>query len=43
VFPDTTILDSDIRQSIIDRDTQVESLDLAGALIGAHTQLTNDD
>ncbi|EMA23081.1 MULTISPECIES: sugar phosphate nucleotidyltransferase [Haloarcula] len=43
VFPDTTILDSDIRESIIDRDTQVESLDLAGALIGAHTQLTNGD
>ncbi len=38
VFPDTTILDSDIRQSIIDRDTQVESLDLAGALTGAHTR-----
>ncbi|SDW56318.1 glucose-1-phosphate thymidylyltransferase [Haloarcula vallismortis] len=41
VFPDTTIIDSDIRQSIIDQDTHVESLDLAGALIGAHTQLTD--
>jgi glucose-1-phosphate thymidylyltransferase len=43
VFPDTTIRDSDIRQSIIDRDTQVEGLDLAGALIGAHTKLTDGD
>ncbi|KAA9397188.1 NDP-sugar synthase [Haloarcula sp. CBA1130] len=43
VFPDTTIRDSDVRESIIDRDTQVEGLDLAGALIGAHTQLTDGD
>jgi len=41
VFPGATIHDCDIRSSIIDRETHVESLDLAGALIGAHTQITN--
>ncbi|SFS03374.1 glucose-1-phosphate thymidylyltransferase [Halomicrobium zhouii] len=41
IFPETTIRDCDIRESIIDRETRVESLDLSGALIGAHTQITN--
>jgi len=41
IFPQTTIRDCDIRESIIDRETRVESLDLSGALIGAHTQITN--
>jgi len=41
VFPDATVVDSDLRDSIIDEGTHVEGLDLAGALIGAHTQLPN--
>lgn len=41
IFPEATITDCDIRDSIIDRETTVESLDLSGALIGAHTQITN--
>jgi len=41
VFPNATIQDSDVRESIIDRETHVEDLDLSGALIGAHTTITN--
>ena len=43
VFPDATLRDCDVRDSIIDRETHVENLDLSGALIGAHTQITNGD
>jgi len=43
VFPGATIRDCEVRNSIIDRETHVENLDLAGALIGAHTQITNGD
>jgi len=42
VFPDATISDSEIRRSLIDEKTQIESLDLSGAVIGAHTQLNGD-
>ena len=41
VFPNATIRDGDVRESIIDRETHIEDLDLAGALIGAHTTITN--
>ncbi|WEL18028.1 N-acetylglucosamine-1-phosphate uridyltransferase [Halorhabdus sp. SVX81] len=41
VFADATIRDCEIRDSIIDEETHVEHLDLAGALIGAHTEITN--
>lgn len=41
IFPDTIVRDCDIRDSIIDENTHVENLDLAGALIGAHTQIMN--
>ncbi|WP_459194458.1 sugar phosphate nucleotidyltransferase [Halosimplex sp. J119] len=43
VFPEAELRDCDIRESIIDRDTRIENLDLAGALIGAHTTITNGD
>jgi len=43
VFPSATIRDCDIRDSIIDEKTRVENMDLAGALIGAHTQILNGD
>jgi glucose-1-phosphate thymidylyltransferase len=43
VFPEATLVDCDVRQSIIDEKTHVENLDLSGALIGAHTQITNGE
>jgi glucose-1-phosphate thymidylyltransferase len=42
VFRDATIVDSDIRRSIIDEDTVIENLDLSGALIGAHSEIRDD-
>ncbi|TYT60579.1 sugar phosphate nucleotidyltransferase [Natrialba swarupiae] len=41
IFPDATVQNGDIRRSIIDEGTRLEDLDLAGALIGAHTTITN--
>jgi len=41
VFEDATIEACDVRESIIDRETHVGNLDLAGALIGAHTEIRN--
>jgi len=43
VFPETTIRDCELRDSIIDRDTHLENLDLGGALIGAHTTIANGE
>jgi len=43
VFPDATIRNADVRGSIIDEETRVENLDLADALIGAHSTMTNGD
>jgi glucose-1-phosphate thymidylyltransferase len=40
VFPNATVRDCDIRDSIIDEETRVEDVDLAGALLGAHSKLT---
>ncbi|QZX99669.1 sugar phosphate nucleotidyltransferase [Halobaculum rubrum] len=42
VFGNATIRDADVRGSIIDEETVVDGLDLSGALIGAHSRLTND-
>ncbi|ELZ13682.1 nucleotidyl transferase [Halovivax asiaticus JCM 14624] len=42
VFPNVTLKHADIRGSIIDEDTLLEDVDLATALIGAHTQISND-
>ena len=42
VFPNATIRNSDVRRTIIDEDTLLEDVDLADALIGAHTQISND-
>ncbi|WP_227355307.1 sugar phosphate nucleotidyltransferase [Haladaptatus salinisoli] len=41
IFSDATVRDCDVRDSIIDEETHIENMDLAGALIGAHTQITN--
>ncbi|WP_394741330.1 sugar phosphate nucleotidyltransferase [Natronococcus roseus] len=40
VFPEATIENGGVRRSIIDEGTRLEDLDLAGALIGAHTTIT---
>ncbi len=39
IFPDATVKNADVRRSIIDEGTHLEELDLAGALIGAHTTI----
>jgi glucose-1-phosphate thymidylyltransferase len=41
VFGDANVIDCEIHDSIIDEGTHIENVDLASALIGAHTQLTN--
>ncbi|CCQ35629.1 sugar nucleotidyltransferase [Natronomonas moolapensis 8.8.11] len=43
VFEGATIEGCEIHDTIIDRETHIEDVDLAGALIGAHTQLRNGD
>lgn len=43
VFPGAEVVDSEIHNSIIDEGTVVEGMDLAGALLGAHTRLTNGE
>ncbi|MFC7166562.1 NDP-sugar synthase [Halospeciosus flavus] len=42
VFPDATLRDCDVRDSIIDQNTRLENIDFAGALIGAHTTISNE-
>lgn len=39
VFSEATIKDSELRRSLVDTDTHIESLTLSGAVIGAHTEL----
>jgi glucose-1-phosphate thymidylyltransferase len=39
VFPNATIVDSDIRASIVDEEAQVEHLDLTESLVGAYSKL----
>jgi glucose-1-phosphate thymidylyltransferase len=42
VFSDARIDDCTARDSIVDEGTHIEGLDLSGALVGAHTKITND-
>jgi glucose-1-phosphate thymidylyltransferase len=42
VFPEASIEDCDVRESIIDRETRVQGLDLSGALIGAHSKIVDE-
>ena len=42
VFPDTTIEETTIRHSVVDKDAHLAELELTGALIGAHTRIAND-
>ncbi len=39
VFPGATLEGSEIRRSIIDRETHIESLDLSGTVIGPHARV----
>ncbi len=41
IFPDATLRDCDVRDSIIDEKTRLENIDFSGALIGAHTTISN--
>ncbi|MFB6135969.1 MAG: sugar phosphate nucleotidyltransferase [Halobacteriaceae archaeon] len=41
VFPSATVHNCDVRESIIDEETHVENIDFSGALVGAHTRITN--
>ena len=43
VFPDATLRDCDVRDSIIDEDTHLTGIDFAGALVGAHTHIDNHE
>ncbi|MFB6219663.1 MAG: NDP-sugar synthase, partial [Halobacteriaceae archaeon] len=43
VFPDATLRDCDVRNSIIDEDTHLTGIDFAGALVGAHTHIENGE
>ena len=39
VFPEATVEQCELRDSIIDREGTVRGIDLSGALVGAHSQL----
>ncbi|MCH7661675.1 MAG: NDP-sugar synthase [Euryarchaeota archaeon] len=43
IFPDVTLTDCELRGAIIDEDTHVEGINLAGALIGAHTKINGEE
>lgn len=43
VFAEAEIVGCEVRNSIIDRGTRVEGINLSGALIGAHTRLSEQD
>ena len=41
IFGDSTIQSCELRECIIDENTAIQGIDLSGALIGAHTQISN--
>jgi len=43
VFPGAAVHDCEVHASIVDERTHIVDLDLAGALIGAHTRITNGE
>jgi glucose-1-phosphate thymidylyltransferase len=43
VFPDATIRGCEIRNSIVDEHVELENVDFSGALLGAHTTITNPE
>ena len=42
IFGDSKITNCELRECIIDEQTEIAGIDLGGALIGAHTQITTD-
>ncbi|SEU12172.1 sugar phosphate nucleotidyltransferase [Natrinema hispanicum] len=42
VFPETTVTNSSIKGSILDKSSVVDSIDLDNSVIGAHTKLRNE-
>lgn len=42
VFSDATVRDAELRHTLIDEETHLESLNLSGAVIGAHTRLNGE-
>lgn len=43
IFSDVELANCELRGTIIDRETHVEGINLAGALIGAHTKINGDE
>ncbi len=43
VFPEAVIRDCEIRNSIVDEHVELENVDFSGALLGAHTTITNPE
>jgi glucose-1-phosphate thymidylyltransferase len=42
IFPDATVVDADLDDSILDEKTHVEGLELTGSLVGPHSKLKSD-
>jgi glucose-1-phosphate thymidylyltransferase len=42
IFPDATVVDADLSDSILDEKTHVERLELADSLVGPHSKLKSD-
>ncbi|WP_255150798.1 sugar phosphate nucleotidyltransferase [Halorarius halobius] len=43
VFPNATVRNCELHDSIVDEETHLEDVDLGGALVGAHTKLSNGE
>lgn len=43
IFGDAVVSSCELRRCIIDEETEINGIDLNGALIGAHTQITTDE
>ena len=43
VFPETTVENSDLHESIVDREAHIANLDSTGALVGAHSQIVDEN
>jgi glucose-1-phosphate thymidylyltransferase len=43
VFPDATVRDCDVRDSLVDEEAHLENIDFSDAVVGAHTRISNGD
>ena len=43
IFPEATIRNCSVRDSIVDEQTFIENIDFSGALVGAHTEISNSE